>query len=162
MNHHIQIARGTATRTRLALARQLDPLTVRYACWDASGQPAAVHDRPFPVTGGTRIVDDRPGPVAVRAGFGECERTLVPRGQPGSLAHRAVAGRRPRSRADPVAGRAGCPFGDAQRHSHSGDGVGEANAHLGFQVRATHGPRAGAGLAAGAVEQATEEVAETA
>src|SRR6478609_1374631 len=61
-----------------------------------------------------------------------------------------------------MARRAGGALGDAKRHRHSGHGVVEGDPHLGFQVGAAHGPRPGVGLAAGPVEQTTEEVTETA
>src|SRR6476469_7369260 len=163
MHHHKEIAGGAATGPGFALARQLDPLTIGHPCRDAGGQPAVVHDRALAVTCRARVVDQRPGAVAVRAGFGEGERPLVAGGEPGSVAHRAVSRAGTGPGTDAVTGRAGGPLGYAERHRHPGDRVGEADPHLGLDIGATPRPgRPGAASLGGPVEQATEKVAESA
>src|SRR5882757_1500979 len=151
----VQVARGGAPQTGLALAGQPDPLTVLDAGWDPHVDGASPGRRALAAALLARLFDDRARAPAFGARFGESERALVAADYAGAVAVRAHlrAGTRARTAAMAVGTRRRA--GEPQRHRHALGGLEEGQRGLGLEIVAATGT-AGPRLLSTAAEQITD------
>src|ERR1700737_4934027 len=130
MHCHVEVTRGRAAKSSLALTGQPNALPVFDPRRNPNVDGAGAHGLSGALALGTRVLDDRATAAAIGARFGESERSLIAVDHARAVARAAHRGAGAWTRAATVAVRARRRARDPQRHLHTLGGLEEVEFRL--------------------------------